>query len=98
MSLEQLGEIQRILRKRIYSVAPPEQVLFDLDTTLFATFGKQEGSAFNYHYQAKGYHPHICFDGMTGDLLKVELRPGARYCCNGAADFMRSLLEEYQTE
>jgi len=98
VSLEQLGEIQRILRKRIYSVAPPEQVLFDLDTTLFATFGKQEGSAFNYHYQAKGYHPHICFDGMTGDLLKVELRPGARYCCNGAADFMRSLLEEYQTE
>lgn len=98
VSLEQLGEIQRILRKRIYSVAPPEQVLFDLDTTLFATFGKQEGSAFNYHYQAKGYHPHICFDGMTSDLLKVELRPGARYCCNGAADFMRSLLEEYQTE
>ena len=33
---------------------------------------------------------------MTGDLLKIELRPGTQYCCNGAAEFMRPLLEEYQ--
>ena len=97
-SLTQLEEIQRILRKRVYSLVKPEHVLFDLDTTLFATYGKQEGEAFNYHYQAHGYHPKLCFDGMTGDLLKVELRPGAQYCSNGAAAFMRPLLEEYQRE
>ena len=97
-SLTQLEEIQRILRKRVYSLEKPEHVLFDLDTTLFATYGKQEGEAFNYHYQAHGYHPKLCFDGMTGDLLKVELRPGAQYCSNGAAAFMRPLLEEYQRE
>ena len=33
---------------------------------------------------------------MTGDLLKIELRSGAKYCCNGAAEFMKSLLKEYQ--
>ena len=95
-TLAQLGEMLRTIRSRAYSVEMPEHVLFDLDSTLFATFGKQEGGAFNFHYQANGYHPLLCFNGMTGDLLKIELRPGTQYCCNGAAEFMRPLLEEYQ--
>ena len=95
-TLAQLGEMLRTIRSRAYSVEMPEHVLFDLESTLFATFGKQEGGAFNFHYQANGYHPLLCFDGMTGDLLKIELRPGTQYCCNDAAEFMRPLLEEYQ--
>ncbi|MBQ6502737.1 MAG: transposase, partial [Flexilinea sp.] len=55
-TLAQLEEILKILRERAYSVKMPEHVLFDLDTTLFSTFGKQEGGAFNFHYQANGYH------------------------------------------
>ena len=96
-TLTQLDEIQRILRARAYSVERPKHILFDLDSTLLATYGNQESAAFNYHYQANGYHPLLCFDGMTGDLLKAELRPGAMYCCNGAAVFMAPLMEEYQT-
>jgi len=94
-TLAQLEEIQRILRSRVYSVEKPDHVLMDLDSTLLSTYGHQEGEAFNYHYQAHGYHPLLCFDGLTGDLLKIELRSGAMYCCNGAADFMRPLLDEY---
>ena len=97
-SLEQLEEIQRIFRGRVYSVEKPEHILFDLDSTLLATYGTQEGEAFNYHYQAHGYHPLLCFDGLTGDLLKVELRPGTQYCSKGAAAFMLPLLEEYQRD
>ena len=95
-TLAQLEEMIRTIRRRAYSVKMPDHVLMDLDSTLFATFGKQEGGAFNFHYQPNGYHPLICFDGMTGDLLKMELRPGTQYCCNGAAEFMRPLLEEYR--
>ena len=97
-TLSQLDEIQRVLRARAYSVERPKHVLFDLDSTLLATYGNQEAAAFNYHYQANGYHPLLCFDGMTGDLLKAELRPGTMYCSNGAAAFMAPLMEEYQTE
>lgn len=96
-SLAQLEEILKILRQRAYTIQRPEHVIFDLDTTLFPVYGKQEGGAFNFHYQADGYHPLVCFDGMTGDLLKAELRPGAMYCCNGAAAFMKPLMEEYLT-
>ena len=43
---------------------------------LFGTYGKQEGEGFNFHYQAHGYHPLLCYDGLTGNLIKAELRDG----------------------
>ena len=77
ITLEQLHEITCALRKRIYSVVQPPRILLDLDSTLLPTYGKQEGEAFNYHYSAHGYHPLVCYDGFTGDLLKIELRKGS---------------------
>ena len=70
-------------------------MLFDIDSTLLDTYGKQEGEGFNYHYQAHGYHPLLCYDGLTGDLLKSELRDGTMYCGRDADRFMNSLLEEF---
>lgn len=96
-TLTQLEEIQRILRRRVYSSEKPEHVLLDMDSTLLPTYGKQEEEGFNFHYHAHGYHPLLCFDGMTGDLLKIELRPGTMYCSNGATAFLEPLLEEYLT-
>lgn len=57
ITLEQLNKITCSLRKRVYSVIPPQRVLLDLDSTLLPIYGKQEGEAFNYHYSAHGYHP-----------------------------------------
>ena len=94
-SLEQLNQIIRELRKVIYSIKKPEFMLFDIDSTLLNTYGNQEGEGFNYHYQAHGYHPLLCYDGLTGDLLKAELRDGTMYCGKGADCFMRSLLDEF---
>lgn len=96
-TVTQLDLIDRKMRQIIYSIKQPEQMLFDLDSTLLNTYGKQEGEGFNYHYQAHGYHPLLCFDGLTGDLLKVELRDGTQYCSNGADQFMIPLMKEYRT-
>jgi hypothetical protein len=95
-TLEQFNDIAVGLRSTAYSVEMPKMVLFDLDTTLLETYGKQEGEGFNFHYSAHGYHPQLCYDGLTGDLLKAELRKGTDYCCKGVADFMQPLLDEYQ--
>lgn len=94
-SLEQLNQIIRELRKVIYSIKKPESMLFDIDSTLLNTYGNQEGEGFNYHYQAHGYHPLLCYDGLTGDLLKAELRDGTKYCSKDADSFMKSLLDEF---
>ncbi len=94
-TIEQFETINRAMRDIVYSVKRPEFVLLDLDSTLFATYGKQEGHDFNYHYQANGYHPLLCYDGLTGDLLKAELREGSKYCSKDAEIFMFSVLQEY---
>jgi len=94
-TLKQLDGINRKLRGVMYSMERPEHILFDIDTTLFNTYGEQEGEGFNFHYHAHGYHPLLCYDGLTGDLLKAELRDGTKYCSNGAGAFVRSLLDEY---
>ncbi len=73
-------------------------MLFDIDSTLLDTYGNQEGEGFNCHYQAHGYHPLLCYDGLTGDLLKAELRDGTQYCSKDADLFMRSLLDEFMED
>ena len=94
-TLSQFDEIGREFRRKVYSVKPPKMVLFDIDTTLLETYGKQEGEAFNYHYKAHGYHPYVCYDGLTGDLLRAQLRKGADYCSNGVCEFMQPLFDEF---
>jgi len=95
-TLDQFNDIQREMRKRIYRYTCPEMLLFDVDSTLFETFGKQEGEAFNTHYNGHGYHPLLCYDGLTGDLLKAELRSGNVYTSRDVTDFMEPLLAEYR--
>lgn len=94
-TLNQFLAIGRILRNKIYSIQMPQAVILDLDSTLLDAYGKQEGGAFNFHYQSNGYHPLVCYDGMTGDLIKIQLRDGTQYSCTGVVDFLRPILDEY---
>ena len=43
----------------------------------------------------KKEHPLVCYDGMTGDLIKIQLRDGTQYSCTGVADFLQPVLGEY---
>ena len=94
-TLNQFLAIDRMLRKRIYSIQLPEAIILDLDSTLLDAYGKQEGRAFNFHYQSNGYHPLVCYDGITGDLIKIQLRDGSKYSCTGVVDFLQPILDEY---
>jgi hypothetical protein len=71
--LMQFEYIHEELRRRIYSINKPQSILLDIDSTLFATYGKQEGNDYNQHYSNYGYHPLLVFDGLTGDLLKSKM-------------------------
>ena len=76
---EQLKKICHILQERIHAYEKPETMILDLDSTHFDTYGNQEKTGFNYHYMSTGYYPLLMHDGMTGDMLKAELRPGNVY-------------------
>ena len=94
-TLNQFYNLMRRFRKVVYSIKKPEMILLDLDSTLLNTYGHQEGEGFNYHYQDHGYHPLVCYDGITGDLLKIQLRNGTAYSSTGVTDFLQPLLDEF---
>ena len=91
-TLNQFLAIARVLRRKIYSIQMPQAVILDLDSTLLDAYGRQEGRAFNFHYQSNGYHPLVCYDGMTGDLIKIQLCDGTQYSCTGVVDFLQPVL------
>ena len=97
-TLRQFYDIMQKLRKAVYAIQKPQLLLFDLDSTLLDTFGHQEGEGFNFHYRNHGYHPLVCYDGMTGDLLKIELRNGTVYSSTGVVDFLQPLFDEFLTD
>ena len=97
-TLNQFLAIGKMLRNKIYHIQLPEAIILDLDSTLLEAYGKQEGCAYNFHYQSNGYHPLVCIDGITGDLLKIQLRDGAKYSCTGVVDFLQPILDEYLTD
>lgn len=70
-------------------------MLLDLDSTLFGTYSNQESEGFYFHCQTHGYHPLLCYDRLTRDLLKAKLRDGTLHCSNNADKFMKSLFQEY---
>ncbi len=37
----------------------------------------------------------LCYDGLTGDLLKAELRNGTLHCSNDIDKFIEPLFQEY---
>ncbi|MDN5323958.1 MAG: hypothetical protein PWQ67_2412 [Clostridia bacterium] len=97
-TLEQLQKVNSIMLDRVYKIEPRQHVIFDLDSTNFATYGNQSGACYNSHYQANGYHPLFLFDGLTGDCIKAELRPGNVYTSNNVKDFIEPVLEKYDRD
>ncbi|CRH96543.1 IS1380-Spn1 transposase [Streptococcus pneumoniae] len=71
------------------------QLIVDIDSTHFTTYGKQEGVAYNAHYRAHGYHPLYAFEGKTGYCFNAQLRPGNRYCSEEADSFITPVLERF---
>ena len=93
----QLQKVNQILIDKARRIRNTNEMIFDLDSTHSDTFGNQEMTDYNAHYQTTGYHPLVAFDGLTGDFLKAELRSGNVYTSNGVAAFTRPLFEHYQS-
>ena len=79
----------------IFSLAEYPFLLSKKCDALLEAYDKQEGRAFNFHFQNNVYHPLVCYDGITGDLIKILLRDGTRYSCTGVVDFLQPILDEY---
>jgi hypothetical protein len=65
----------------------------DGDSSLLALHGKQEGGAWNGHYQEFGYHAGWLFD-RSGRLAALWLMEGNAHTAQGQSDQLTWMLEE----
>ncbi len=70
----------------------PERVLLDLDATDDPAHGEQEGSYYHGYYGQHMYHPLAVFDGETGQLVTVVLRPGNTHASRGAVAILKRVV------
>lgn len=82
----------------MYAIKKPKILLLDLDSTILDTYENQKEQGFNFHYQSHGYYPLVCYDGITGDLLKIQLRDETDYSSSEVEEFLQSLLDEFQND
>lgn len=66
---------------------PLKQLILDMDSSVSETYGKQEGTAYNGHFECTWYHPLFLFN-QFGDLEWAMLRRGN----HASAKFWRRVL------
>ncbi|MFV1969311.1 MAG: IS1380 family transposase [Pirellulaceae bacterium] len=72
---------------KVHQRKPPKQLILDLDSSVSETYGEQEGTAYNGHFECTCYHPLFLFN-QFGDLEYAMLRRGN----NASAKFWRRVL------
>ena len=57
---------------KVHQRKPPKQLILDLDSSVSETYGKQEGTAYNGHFECNCYHPLLLFNQL-GDVERCML-------------------------
>ena len=94
-NLAALPGLNRELIARAEAIDSSRRVVLDMDSTEVPVYGRQEGSAYNGHFESVCYHPLLLFNG-EGDCLAVMLRPGNVHSAEGWDELLLPELERLQ--
>ena len=72
----------------VHQAKPINKIVLDMDSSVSETYGQQEGTAYNGHFECTCYHPLFCFN-QFGDLERALLRNGNVH----SAEDWRAVLE-----
>jgi len=72
---------------KVHQHQPPQELILDMDSSVSETYGDQEGTAYNGHFECLCYHPLFLFN-QFGDLERAMLRRGN----HASAKFWRRVL------
>lgn len=87
-NLKSLQNMAGLWIDRVHQVKPIDKVVLDMDSSVSETYGQQEGTAYNGHFECTCYHPLFCFN-QFGDLERALLRKGNVH----SAEDWRAVLE-----
>ena len=60
---------------QVHQRRPLKQLILDMDSSVSETYGQQQGTAYNGHFECVCYHPRFLFN-QFGDLERAMLRRG----------------------
>ena len=74
---------------------PLRQLILDLDSSVSETYGRQQGTAYNGHFECLCYHPLFLFN-QFGDLESVLLRRGNKASAKYWRRVLLPVVERYR--
>jgi hypothetical protein len=80
---------------RVHEGTRLRQLVLDLDSSDSPTYGEQEGSAYNGHFDCTCYHPLFCFN-QYGDLEGALLREGHVHSAHRWRDLLEPIVARYR--
>lgn len=91
----ELHEVEKLSREKVWSKKWFGRVTLDLDSTVIGVHGSQEGTAKGFNPKHKGqksYHPLLCFIAETKECLHSWYRTGSAYTGNGCSEFIKECI------
>jgi hypothetical protein len=86
-NLTALMDLSGQLIDKVHRHKPLRELVLDMDSSVSETYGSQEGTAYNGHFECMCYHPLFLFN-QDGDLERAMLRRGN----HASAKFWRRVL------
>ena len=83
--------------KRAVAKTVHRRIILDIDSSESPVHGKQEGAAYNGHFESVCYHPLFCFKRF-GDCEGAALRPGNVHSADGWKELIEPIVERYLRE
>ena len=74
-NLAELTRLSGIWIEELRERQPMRELILDMDSSVSETYGEQEGTAYNGHFDCTCYHPLFCFN-QFGDVECAQLRAG----------------------
>jgi len=94
-NLSALADLSGQWIDKVHGRRPPRGVVLDMDSSVSPTYGEQELSVWNGHYECTCYHPLFVFN-QFGDLERCALRPGNVHSADGWEGVLKPVLARYR--
>jgi len=91
-TIRQLARLHDSFRSHLFALPRMRHsLIFDIDSSVFTIYGKQEGSRVGYNPKKHGrrsYHPLFCFEAGFEEFWHGSLRPGDAASSTGLIAFL----------
>src|SRR5437879_3513611 len=94
-NLTALADVSGRWVDRVQTRRAARALVLDTDSSVSPTYGEQEGTAYNGHFECTCYHPLFVFN-QDGDLERCALRPGNVHSAHGWRDVLDPVVARYR--